>query len=97
MFSRSPFARGKGFNGRMFAEIAENETDTSFVGSDRTSTDRMSSDRISGVLFDSMASSRASTSSDFSYTSMHSGARGSEASYSTDFSSSSLDGVRRSP
>ncbi|XP_057784575.1 LOW QUALITY PROTEIN: U-box domain-containing protein 51-like [Salvia miltiorrhiza] len=86
---KSPFSRGRGFNGRMFAEISENENE-SFAGSDRTSTDR-----LSGVLFDSQASSRtsrASTCSDNSFTSTQSGPRGSEASFSTDFSSSSVEG-----
>ncbi|KAL1542484.1 non-specific serine/threonine protein kinase [Salvia divinorum] len=80
---KSPFSRGRGFNGRMFSEIGENETDSSFTGSDR----------LSGVLFDSQASSRtsrASTCSDSSFTSVP---RGSGASsFSTDFSSSSMDG-----
>ncbi|KAH6801670.1 kinase with adenine nucleotide alpha hydrolases-like domain-containing protein [Perilla frutescens var. frutescens] len=93
---KSPFSRGRGFNGRMFAEISESENENSFAGSDRTSTDRLSSDHLSGVLFDSMASSRtsrASNCSENSFTSMHSGARGSETNFSAEFSSSSLDGT----
>ncbi|KAG6402296.1 hypothetical protein SASPL_139174 [Salvia splendens] len=80
--NRSPFSRGRGFNGRMFPDKGENETDFSFTGSDR----------ISGVLFDSQASSqtsRASTCSDSSFASLP---RGSEAnSFTTDLSSSSVD------
>ncbi|KAG6404659.1 hypothetical protein SASPL_136912 [Salvia splendens] len=80
--NRSPFSRGRGFNGRMFPEMGENETDYSFTGSDR----------LSGVLFDSQASSRTSrvsTSSDSSFASLPRGGEGS--SFTTDLSSSSVD------
>ncbi|KAL8533071.1 hypothetical protein ACS0TY_009356 [Phlomoides rotata] len=88
---KSPFSRGRGFNGRMYAEISDPDTDiSSFMSSDRGSTDR-----VSGVLFDSTSSSRtpqASTSSESSFGSVHSRTRArSGSSCFTDFSSSSLE------
>ncbi|XP_047942775.1 U-box domain-containing protein 52-like [Salvia hispanica] len=79
---RSPFSRGRGFNGRMFPEMGENETDFSFTGSDR----------LSGVLFDSHVSSRTSrvsTCSDSRFASLPRGSEGN--SFTSDLSSSSVD------
>ncbi|KAK6144843.1 hypothetical protein DH2020_021663 [Rehmannia glutinosa] len=87
---KSPFSRGRGYNGKLFNELSESDTDISFV----SSSGRPSTDRVSGVLFDSIDScrtSRVSTSSESSFGSMRSGTKGSEMSSFTDFSSSSVE------
>ncbi|KAL6504053.1 hypothetical protein OROGR_025976 [Orobanche gracilis] len=92
---KSPFSRGRGYNNaKIFGDLSESDTDISFVSSDRPSMDKISTDRISGVLFDSIdfcRTSRVSTSSESSFGSMRSGAKGSELSSFTDFSSSSIE------
>ncbi|KAL6527104.1 hypothetical protein OROGR_016194 [Orobanche gracilis] len=91
----SPFSRGRGYNNvKIFVDLSESDTDISFVSSDRPRTDKISTDRISGVLFDSIDSCRTlrvSTSSESSFGSMRSEAKGSELSSFTDFSSSSIE------
>ncbi|KAI3470446.1 hypothetical protein Pfo_027109 [Paulownia fortunei] len=91
---KSPFSRGRGYNGKLFSDLSESDTDISFISSDRPSTDKISTDRMSGILFDSIDScrtSRVSTSSESSFGSMRSGTKGSELSSFTDFSSSSVE------
>ncbi|KAL8051819.1 hypothetical protein ABFX02_06G173200 [Erythranthe guttata] len=91
---KSPFSRGSRYNAKPYGDFSEPDTDISFISSDRPSVDKLSTDRISGLLFDGVDScrtSRVSTSSDSSYGSIRSGARGSEQNSFTDFSSSSLE------
>ncbi|CAI9772440.1 unnamed protein product [Fraxinus pennsylvanica] len=86
---KSPFSRSKGFNGKLFGDLSESESDISFISSDRPSTDRMSSMILDGM--DSGRTSRLSTSSESSNGSVLSGAKWSVFSSFTDFSSSSLE------
>ncbi|KAL6586532.1 hypothetical protein OROMI_001520 [Orobanche minor] len=90
---KSPFF-ARGYNASMF-DLAESDTDISFISSDRPSTDRtMMVDAMSGLLFDGLDSgrtSRVSTSSESSYGSMRFGTKLSEMSSFTDFSTSSLE------
>ncbi|KAL3520671.1 hypothetical protein ACH5RR_018820 [Cinchona calisaya] len=85
---RSPFARGKGFNGKMFGDMSESESDISFISSERPSVDRMS------ALYecvDSGRTSRVSTSSDSSFGSERFYSKASDFSSFHDFSSSSIE------
>ncbi|XP_051121306.1 U-box domain-containing protein 35-like isoform X2 [Andrographis paniculata] len=90
---KSPFSRGRGGpTGKMFADLSETDSDISFISSERPSTDsRISTDRMSGMLFDTMDSSRMSTSSTSSFGSIFSSNRGSNYSSFTDKSSSSFE------
>ncbi|KAL2549495.1 Protein kinase protein with adenine nucleotide alpha hydrolase-like domain [Forsythia ovata] len=88
-FLKSPYSRPKGYNGKLFVDLSESESDISFISSDRPSTDRMSSMILDGT--DSGSTSRLSTSSESSCGSMRSGTKWSAVSSFTDFSSSSLE------
>ncbi|KZV44519.1 U-box domain-containing protein 52-like [Dorcoceras hygrometricum] len=86
---RSPFLRGKGYTVKLLGELTESDTDISFISSDRPSTDRMSSVFSEGI--DSGRTSRVSTSSESSFGSIRSGAKGSDYGSFTDFSMSSVE------
>lgn len=90
---RSSFERaGRGIPRRIFGEIAESDTDLSFVSSGRPSSDRMSS--VLNDMVESGRTSRLSSSSDGSFGSGRFG-KGNDFSSFTEFSSSSLENVRQ--
>ncbi|XP_057967879.1 U-box domain-containing protein 52-like isoform X2 [Malania oleifera] len=81
---KSPFNRGKGFNGRFGGEFSESDTDISFVSSGRPSTDIMSP--LSYDYMDSGRTSRVSTCTDQSFGSVRFGTNMTDLSSQHDFS-----------
>ncbi|KAL2555367.1 Protein kinase protein with adenine nucleotide alpha hydrolase-like domain [Forsythia ovata] len=86
--AKSPFARGRAFNGKSNADFLELDTDISFISSGRPSIDIASTMLCDST--DSCRTSRVSTSSESSLGSARSGAKDGESKPFTDFSSSSL-------
>jgi len=89
---KSPFARGRGLNGKSFADFSETDTDISFVSSGRPSIDHNSTMFID--LTDSAPNSRISNASDHSIGSMRLGIRFTDKNALHDFSSISEDSGR---
>ncbi|KAL5825737.1 hypothetical protein ACOSQ3_021800 [Xanthoceras sorbifolium] len=91
---KSPFSRGRGIQGKSFADFPETDTDISFVSSGRPSIDRNSTVFLD--LTDSAPNSRISNSSDQSIGSLRLGIKFTDKNSLHDFSTISDESGRTS-
>ncbi|XP_057799010.1 U-box domain-containing protein 35-like isoform X2 [Salvia miltiorrhiza] len=90
MMSKSPILT-RGYNPNMFMDLSDNDTDISFISSERPSTDSRFMDPLLYDGMDPSRSSRVSVSSESSFGSMRSGPRYNEMSSFSEYSTASME------